>query len=157
MLVWLEITQEIWAETMNIKDQVILGVGLWKTNVGKGNHDRNVTLSEESDSITIENFWSVYSPKLKKTSLYQTKASETRSVGWNPKIRADGNPEIRAQKNPDIWAQGNRSELIGGRRPTNSVIRPSDQIWSPCTLHFNLQHTRRFISLLTVPWPRSIS
>ena len=157
MLVWLQITQEIWAGTMNIKNQVTLGVGLWKNEVGKETLDRNVTLSEESDSTTIENFWSVYIPKLKTTNLYQTKASKTRSVGWNPKIWAEGNPEIRAQKNPDIWAQGNRSELIGGRRPTNSVIRPSDQIWSPCTLHFNLQHTRRFISLLTVPWARLIS
>ena len=157
MLVWLEITQEIWPGTMNIKDQVTLGVGLCKTNVGKENLDRNATLSEESDSTTIENIWSVYIPKLKITSLYQTRASETHSVGWNPKIWAQGNPEIWAQKNPEIWAQGNRSELIGGRLPTNSVIRPSDQIWSPCTSHFNLQHTRRFISLLTVPWARSVS
>ena len=66
---------------MNIKDQVTLGVGLCKTNVGKENLDRNATLSEESDSTTIENIWSVYIPKLKITSLYQTRASETHSVG----------------------------------------------------------------------------
>ena len=52
-----------------------------KTNVGKENLDRNVILFEESDSATIDNFRSVYMSKLKITNLYQTKASETRSVG----------------------------------------------------------------------------